>query len=67
MTNDTTPQPPIRAGDSFGVVAYLQLPLSLAAMEPMAQFIEIAYGKACVCVEEPPGWLKITTTQEPTR
>ena len=52
------------AGRPTGVVAYFRMPLSLRALEALDECIELAYGKGCVCGEDPQGWLKITTPEE---
>ena len=53
-------------GKPSGDVAYLRMPLALSAMDAMNRFVEKAYGKDCVCTEEPKGWLKISTPQHPS-
>ena len=44
-----------------GDVAYFRMPLALSAMDAMNRFVEKAYGKDCVCTEDPKGWLKVST------
>ena len=47
-----------------GVVAYLGMPLKCSSMMQMDAFIAEAYGKDCVCDEQPKGWLRIRTKPE---
>ena len=54
-------EPCAAAGRPSGDVAYFRLPLALSAMGAMNRFIERAYGKDCVCTEEPKGWFKVST------
>ena len=54
-------EPVAACGKPEGDVAYLRMPLMLSAMDSLNCFIERAYGKDCVCTEEPKGWLKIST------
>jgi len=60
-------EPTPASGVPTGDVAYLRMPLKLAAMKSMNTFIEKAYGKDCVCTEEPKGWLKISTNGPETK
>lgn len=39
----------------------MRMPLSLGAMASLEKFIGAAYGKDCVCTEDPKGWLKVST------
>jgi len=57
-------EPVTVCGNPEGDVAYLRMPLALSAMTAMNRFIEKAYGKDCVCTEEPKGWLKVATKPE---
>jgi len=50
-------------GKPDGDVAYLRMPIALSAMAAMNRFVEKAYGKDCVCTEQPKGWLKISTKE----
>jgi len=54
-------EPCAAVGKPSGDVAYFRMPLALSAMDAMNRFIERAYGKDCVCTEEPKGWLKVST------
>jgi hypothetical protein len=54
-------EPCAAVGRPTGDVAYLRMPLALSAMDAMNRFVEKAYGKDCVCTEEPKGWLKVST------
>jgi len=54
-------EPCFAVGRPTGDVAYLRMPLALSAMNVMNRFVEKAYGKDCVCTEEPKGWLKVST------
>ena len=47
-----------------GDVAYLRIPLTLSAMRSLLCFLEKAYGKNCVCTEDPKGWLKVSTSRK---
>lgn len=51
----------VTLGRPAGDVAYMRMPLSLGAMAPLEKFISAAYGKNCVCTEDPKGWLKVST------
>ena len=51
----------VTLGRPAGDVAYMRMPLSLGAMAPLEKFISAAYGKGCVCTEDPKGWLKVST------
>ena len=51
----------VTLGRPAGDVAYMRMPLSLGAMAPLEKFISAAYGKDCVCTEDPKGWLKVST------
>jgi hypothetical protein len=53
-------------GKPEGDVAYLRMPLALSAMDALNRFVEKAYGKDCVCTEEPKGWLKVSTHNNAT-
>ena len=68
--NIVPPPPPVRCnallggvtlGRPAGDVAYMRMPLSLGAMASLEKFISAAYGKDCVCTEDPKGWLKVST------
>lgn len=48
-------------GKPTGDVAYCRMPFALSAMHALNSFIEQAYGKDCVCTEDPKGWIKIST------
>ena len=54
-------EPVAAVGKPEGDVAYLRMPLALSAMNAMNRFVEKAYGKDCVCTEQPKGWLRIST------
>ena len=54
-------EPCAAVGKPTGDVAYFRMPLALFAMLDMNRFIEKAYGKDCVCTEDPKGWIKVTT------
>ena len=56
-----TLQPHSAVGRPAGDVAYMRMPLSLGAMASLEKFISAAYGKDCVCTEDPKGWLKVST------
>ena len=56
-----TLQPHSAVGRPAGDVAYMRMPLSLGAMASLEKFIGAAYGKDCVCTEDPKGWLKVST------
>lgn len=56
-----TIQPASAVGRPVGDVAYMRMPLSLGAMASLEKFIGAAYGKDCVCTEDPKGWLKVST------
>ena len=56
-----TLQPASAVGRPIGDVAYMRMPLSLGAMASLEKFIGAAYGKDCVCTEDPKGWLKVST------
>lgn len=56
-----TLQPARTVGRPVGDVAYMRMPLSLGAMASLEKFIGAAYGKDCVCTEDPKGWLKVST------
>ena len=51
-------------GEAMTRVAYFRMPLALSAMDAMNRFVEKAYGKDCVCTEEPKGWLKVSTPND---
>lgn len=57
-------EPAASCGVVDGDVAFMLMPMKLSAMEAVNTFIELAYGKDCVCTEEPKGWLKISTLVE---
>lgn len=59
--------PVAACGKPEGTVAYLRMPLALSAMYAMNRFVEKAYGKDCVCSEEPKGWLKVSTPDAGTQ
>jgi hypothetical protein len=54
-------EPCAAVGKPSGDVAYMRMPLALSAMDAMNRFVEKAYGKDCVCTEDPKGWLKVST------
>ena len=54
-------EPCAAVGRPTGDVAYLRMPLALSAFSAVNRFVELAYGKDCVCTEDPKGWLKIST------
>ncbi len=54
-------EPCSAVGKPSGDVAYFRMPLALSAMDAMNRFVEKAYGKDCVCTEQPKGWLKVST------
>ena len=60
-------EPRAAVGTPTGDVAYLRMPLALAAMGRLNTFVKAAYGPDCVCAEDPPGWLKVSVPepQEP--
>ena len=45
----------------------MRMPLSLGAMASLEKFIGAAYGKDCVCTEDPKGWLKVSTPNPAVR
>jgi len=56
-------QPIAKLPPTTGHVASVRMPIPLAAMEAMEQFITAAYGPGCTVKEEPQGWLKIETPE----
>ena len=50
-------EPCSAVGRPTGDVAYLRMPLAVSAMDAVNRFVEKAYGKDCVCTEEPKGWM----------
>jgi len=57
-------EPVDACGKTSGVVAYMRMPIPLSSMKAMNRFVQNAYGKDCVCTEEPKGWLQISTPEE---
>ena len=54
-------EPCAAVGRPSGDVAYFRLPMALSSMDAMNRLVEKAYGKDCVCTEDPKGWLKVST------
>ena len=59
-------EPCVAVGKPTGDVAYFRMSLALSSMDALNRFVEQAYGKHCVCTEEPKGWLKVSTPNKET-
>lgn len=59
-----TLSPVHQCGKPAGIVAYLRLPIPLAAMRSMGSFLSAAYGPDATVSEEPKGWLRIETARD---
>jgi hypothetical protein len=48
-------------GRPTGDVAYIKMPVALAALEHFQRFVEVAYGPDCGCAEIQDKWLRVCT------